>query len=169
MGIDYAEDKMAEYLGVSRDSLKAFREDLLEGEDWACEGNRIRYSEDGVLRLLDLMGLDLPKKRAKGSVGSSISSLLDCARLAQPATPDSKKNGAPEVFELRVVKVTSNRNILFANHTADTFPGSTENNLVRVKVRDNSNFRQDMILQAVHIDEDLWELAGRCPRFRGRW
>jgi hypothetical protein len=169
MGIGYAEDKMAEYLGVSRDSLKAFRADLLEGEDWACEGNRIRYSEDGVLRLLDLMGLDLPKKRAKGSAGHSISSLLDCARLSHPTDQDSQKNGAPEVFDLRVVKITSNRKILFASHTAGTFPGSTENNLVRVKVRDNSNFRQDMILQAVWLEEDLWELAGRCPRFRGRW
>lgn len=44
-----------------------------------------------------------------------------------------------------------------------------ENGLVRVSVQNNVNFVPGMPIECRHVQADLWELIGRCPRSRGRW
>ena len=44
-----------------------------------------------------------------------------------------------------------------------------EEELLRVRVRENKNFVKGMEIQCRHLQADLWEFVGRCPRSRGRW
>ena len=45
-----------------------------------------------------------------------------------------------------------------------------EGESVRVRVKDNRNFIPGMVLKATPGEYiDVWDLKGRCPRYRGRW
>jgi len=166
----YAEDILSEALGLSRDIVREAREKLLEGEDWETAGNRVVLTDDGVMRLLEALGVDLPKKRARVPGGLTIASLLDLSRL-DPLTAVQGEDSAVKgkLYQLEAVSSPRNSKILMARHLEKDAPGETIEGLVRVQVRDNSNFVDGMILVAMWIEQDLWELVGRCPRFRGRW
>ncbi len=70
-----------------------------------------------------------------------------------------------DMVTLKVAKITKNRLILLAEH-----PDGTERPPVRLRVKDTGLFTIGMDVPGCrHVEEDLYEYAGRQPRSRGRW
>lgn len=76
-------------------------------------------------------------------------------------TPAAAVQVPPPTERFTVLKLVPNRHLLLASDAL----GST----VRVRVRDNTNFMPEMVIQVRLIQGDLYELVGRGPRYRGRW
>lgn len=148
------EPEVAKQLGVSRAVLQRLRATrLAPGVDFRREKKRCIYTDCGVDKIRGL--LNLPEiKSASGANGAPASSLPEPVTLL--------------VWNPRLV----NTRILLA-YAPNTDPQRPEN-LVRVRVHSTANFvrfvnGKPMELRARHISGDLYELAGRCPRFKGRW
>ena len=86
--------------------------------------------------------------------------VLDALDLAD--LPAFAKKPAPvrlEVFS--VLKKTLNPRIILATDGTGR--------VVRVRVKSNEKFRPGMALKATHVAADLYQLAGNCPRFVGKY
>lgn len=158
----YGEERLAARLGVSRELLRTFRdENLTEGQQWTMAGREVAYSEAGVRMLLTHLGARLREKRPQGPGGLTIQGLLEEARLEDATEAvDEKKAAGPVEDELTVQALTRNGQIVMATRGEE---------LVRVRVRESRHFVPGMRMTCRHLQADLWELVGRCPRFRGRW
>lgn len=147
------ESSLSRSMGIPRGSLREARSKLLEGTDWAMVNNAVMYSETGMKRLERVLtgkteyGPTAHAEKATGPVNDS-----DAALVHAPAPPVQKK--------CVVTSVTRNRQILMAN---------IDEKDCRVRVRSSENFVPGMELTVHHIDEDLYEFIGRCPRAKGRW
>jgi hypothetical protein len=75
------------------------------------------------------------------------------------ATPEPPTPGVPE--KLTITRLVINPHLVLA--------ATKKGAVVRVRVRLAANFMPGMEIQARKIDGDLFELVGRCPRFKGRW
>lgn len=71
----------------------------------------------------------------------------------------------PDVVDLICMRMPMNRHIVLAR--MKDAPRTAA--LVRVRVRDSSNFVAGMELQARHLGADLYQFEGRCPRYHGRY
>lgn len=144
----YYEKKIAERLGLPRESLSYLRENVLKKDagHWLLHGRDIVLTADGVLALAT--HLDLKELPA-----------IDDCLVAEKNSPD---NGT---VELTVVRSYPNRRLLQA-----TAPGDPPQ-LVNVQVTDNANFRPKMKLRAYPPSDGqmAYRLAGRCPRYPGKW
>jgi hypothetical protein len=147
----YYEAKLASALGLKRDELKFVRGDSLQKNlDWQMRGRDVVLSESGLAALKNYLGLNLNGVDLSG-----------CA-----VEPDPQKNGAPAVLADLVVKIVyANPRLLLATTTADD--GASRE--VRVRVKNNLNFRPRMTIKARQIGPDLYQQEGRCPRFPGRY
>lgn len=67
----------------------------------------------------------------------------------------------PPLEELTVVNRARNPRLVFARRA--------NGDLVRLRVRSNENFLPGMRAQGQHEAADVWTLAQRLPRWRGRW
>jgi len=182
----YGENGLSKRLGVPRDVVRDFRGlNLLEGKDWAMAGREVAYSAAAVRMLLKHLGVSLPEKQPRKKGGATIEGLLDSARLLVPDSPvDEKIAGTPvgpaviwrpPDQTLKVLALTRNKQIVTALFTEEelkpkgsTFQGDRPG-IARVRVRDSKNFVPGMTMLCRHLQRDLWELIGRCPRFKGRW
>lgn len=144
------ESTLARTMGIPRGALRTARAKLLEGTDWKLIQNTVLYSENGMKRLERVLtGQSMsPGAEKKGMAAKEPSKPL----VEPPATPEEKKGV--------VTALTRNRQILMAEIDGET---------CRVRVRSSENFVAGMQLTVQHIDEDLYEFTGRCPRSRGRW
>jgi hypothetical protein len=64
---------------------------------------------------------------------------------------------------LRVLRLTRNERIVMAEKK------EAPDGELRVRVHSNVNFVPGMELTGKHVQQDLWDLVGRCPRRRGMW
>lgn len=124
---------------------------LVQGVDWVVEKRRVVWALSGVEKIRALLTLP-PEKNASAPVS------------AVPA-------GLPVAVELLVYnpRLTNKRMILC--YRPETDPAKPEN-IVRVRVRSSENFvrlvhGRPMVIKARHIQADLYELAGQCPRRKG--
>jgi hypothetical protein len=139
----FVESKLAERLGLTRDALEEFRKRHLKKEgDWKRENGHVLLRESAVKKML--ARLDAPN--------------FDYSACAQ-------KNGADDdLRELAITRVFPNPHLIEARDPET-------NELVRVSVPNNVNFRPRMTLKArpVARGAHLYRLEGRTPRFPGRW
>lgn len=164
---EFREEAVAELIGVARETIAAIRNGLKKGEYWDLVENHVCISEPALVFILKRLAVDVPLKRARLAGGMSIRTIMEKARLQEPTAPVLQKKDATTT--LMVTRLTLNKVILLATHTDKDAPGSTVNGLVRVRVASSANFVPGMTLTAVHRQEDLWELVGRCPRARNKW
>lgn len=203
MEFEYSEVLLAEVLGMPRDNLQkirmadpgttsserchkkpqAHRAPLRIGEDWELYHNEVRYVRPGVLKLLKLLGLDLPKKKPRHAGGQTIEEVLIASSRAYRGPTHCVVPWRPQDQHLVVLNITRNSHILMATFQdgalapkGKKYQGrekkyTREGDLlfpVRVFVRSNKNFIPGMKILCRHRERDLWDLVGRCPRSRGR-
>ena len=146
------ERDLAQQLGLSLDQLAETRKaSLKHGVAWKLVSGSVCYSEAGQAQLFGLLKISSETPFSPAP--------------AQPAV-DSAPNApaglsAGDVRELVCVRRYSiNFRILVAK-----LDGKEQ----RVRVRDSRNFTAGMKLQCRFVQDDLWDLAQRLPRWRGRF
>lgn len=180
--IRFTEGQIAQATGLSVEKIKQIRENaLFEKDHWIKSGREILYTEEGKSKFLELISHQFVADRSNLAQDEPV---LESALSAVPLSSDEmaptgiSESGvsfdqvkesfteAIEYTQFKPVPLTvsarcQNPRLLLAKaNTGD---------LVRVRVRDNQNFQIGMSLQAKQIQADLYELVGRCPRFKGRW
>ncbi len=144
----FAEERVAEVLGVPREEVRAWRKaNLVEGRGFVRAGREVELTQAGLDSVMDALGLE---KKEGGTVGPE-------ALRFEPAEP----------VVLVVVRVPRNPRIVLA---AEKKEGGAVGREVRVRVRDNRKFvpRMEIRAQATNA-EGVYQLAGRGPRYRGRF
>ena len=144
------ESRLTGRVGLTRDELRAFRQKNLDAKrDWYLKKKRVVWTESGVEKLR--------------------------AHIAVPEikTAPAQNAALPEPVTLLVWKSNlTNKRIVLA-YKPGTDPQRAEN-ILRVQVRSSENFvrfvnGKPMELKARHLQADYYELAGACPRRKGRW
>lgn len=173
----HAEHALAAELGLAQKDLRDVRGDLERGADWQHVGKEVRYSATGRARLLEALKITpaaAPEDSApKNSAGPGP---VPSTPPATPVPPElaaaraqllgvlhlAAAQAAPaDVAELIVVRVYPlNRRIVLA---------ARDGARVRVRVPNSKNLVPGMAMKCRHRDGDLWELAQRLPRWRGKW
>jgi hypothetical protein len=144
------EAQVALDFGFAREVVSELRARILSPAlEWILYKKRILISEQGLEKLRSALGA--PEGKKEGG--------------AAPAFGDGEngQDGAArdEPVALTVTMVPRNRHILLAKKEDGTE--------VRLRVRDNVNFLIGMQCRGRHAHEDVYDLEGRAPRFRGRW
>lgn len=141
----WQETDLATRFGVDRDELKFWRMTSQPGTDWALVKNRVCYSSQMAKDAALALGLQ-----------------LETLTWLWPEKPADLP-----VVELRVVSIkTMNPHIIIASNP---LLHPNEQCRLRVRVKKKDNFRFGMMLKATHVSADLYELAGNCPRFPGKY
>lgn len=178
----YREERVAEVLGVTRELVREKRAKLLaEGVGYARAGREILITQAGFDALTEAFGLvkkEAPECSQTGTeIGGGKFRYTD-SQTAQKWQDFDPENGAPEknkapvtpvierpIAVLIVITVPRNPKMVLAikkeaQETSDP---------IRVRVRDNKNFVPRMELKARETASGVFELVGRCPRYRGRF
>lgn len=170
----HLEETLPASLGISREALRELREKhLVDGTDWILKKKRVRLSEAGLAKLRQV--LQLPSATVPASeVEQQIAGGLPPEKSAPPGgnapaggdTPPLQ----PGVIVLHVWQTVRNNRILEA-FKPGTDP-AVRSNILRVRVRDSKNFIRSvhgkpMAVRARHLQADLYELVGACPRRKG--
>lgn len=164
----YEEDALAVSIGLGKHRLQEVRKKALgdkPGPLWSyAPGGRVGYTKKGVERLLEALGVELPKKGREHDPWSrkNLREVLDDARMG--AAGD-----LAGCYRAMVMQVANMPTMMYAgvlDHPTIEYGFS-----VRVKVRDNSHFTHGMEIQVRPIDEGqyLYQHVGALPRARGRW
>jgi len=143
------EDQLAKKIGISRTALKGHRNRILDKDiHWKKAGRVIIYSEEGVSRLMDEVGVHTPKDELKATLREV-----------------SAKEGDTE--ELVFVRGGfANDRVIIAKRV--------NGELVTVRVRTSKNFRpadakgQTMKFPAKR-EGSVWMIARPIPRWPGKW
>lgn len=140
-------------LGLPRGRLRTLRSELLEqGTDWKSVGGLIRYTAAGWKKLR--AALKIPAAAGPAAEKNSAPNTAATEATPRPLAPG-------DVRTLTLVRTyTHNRHIVLA---------SLADQPVRCRVRTSEKLIPGMTMQARFIQADLWELAQRLPRRRGRW
>jgi hypothetical protein len=168
---------LATRLGLNRDELRELRKRLLvEGPDFRLEKNRVIVSPAGEKKLRD--HLQLPREAAKAPPAAPPAAPGAGAEKSGPSpsepAPAAARRDKEEIVTLLVWRANlPNRRIVEAY-----LPGKDPTkwqNILRVKVKDAGRFNRydntgkPMALPAIHLQADLYQLAGAQPRRKGRW
>lgn len=170
----HLEETLPATLGISREALRELREKhLTDGTDWILKKKRVRLSDVGLAKLRQVLQLPsvpvppseveqknaagLPPEKTGGPGGNA------------PAGGDTPPL-QPGVVVLHVWQTVRNGRILEA-FKPGTDP-AVRANILRVRVRDSKNFIRSvhgkpMELRVRHLQADLYELVGACPRRKG--
>jgi hypothetical protein len=161
MNFTHWESKVAGRLGLSRDTMRALRaEHLVYLADWETISGRICLTEDAVGKIAAV--LRLPPVAALPTVSTS---------ETEKSAPSEATGTATRLLVWNAKM--KNRRILEA-YAAGTNPALRQN-ILRVRVKNADNFLRvgydgkPMELPVVHVQADLYELVGPCPRKKGRW
>lgn len=162
------ETSVATRLGISRDTIRALRKQILqEGDHWVNDRGRIWVTPLGILAIEDAIkaGAPLTVDAPAHDLGSGAGAdTLDNKNA--PTEPIGAEPEAPGVHEMRVIRTElPNWRVIHAQKADGE----------RVFVRTNSQTQQTsrhwlpgMLIRAVFIDGG-WQQVGRSPRFRGRY
>lgn len=147
----YWESKVAESLGLSRDRIRALRQEhLLEGVDFRTVRGDVVLTELGLAKIASI-------DNGKGP--------------ATPTSPDDSSakfpvpKGPPVRAKFAVVRIPANKRLLYCVPKGEH--GKAPQVLIRVK--DNSLFMPWMELEAIESDNNSWQFRGRLPRKKGKW
>lgn len=146
------ESKLSHVLGPSRNELRRLRGiHLLEGTDWIVEKRRVVWTLSGVEKIRAVLTLP-PAQTAPETASALVVSLPEPVTLL--------------VHNARLV----NKKLILA-YAPGTDPADAKN-VLRVRVRSAENFMRfvhgkPMEIKARHVQADLYELAGQCPRRKG--
>ncbi len=140
-GFPWFEATVAERLGCSRNSLRAYRlHHFTDDKDFTKHNREIYWSVEAVRAVAEALGMELG----------------DVSWLSE------EKPAPPPVHELKVYpRKTLNPHIIMATHVTL--------GIVRVRVKAKVNFRAGMAVRCTHVGGDLFELVGNCPRFPGKY
>lgn len=145
---ELTESWLAEQTGLPRKRLAEVRAEVLTAADW-------RRGQKGAI-VWETSGLD----RGSGTepVLLEVLKKISCADGAEPALT------GPEEEKAVVYRTFPNRRVLEAyRETGER---------IRVLVKDNKNFIRRMEIRVYPPSDGpngLWRLAGRCPRWRGKY
>lgn len=139
------EDRLCGRLGVARETLRAVRVDGGEGELWRRGGgNRVEWSEDGVLALEGLLGLEAEACRAA----------VDWRGPGQVRVRVTRLFRNPRVVEAEPVDAGEvDRELL-------------DGGRMRLCVGSSKRLCVGLVVVAEHRQEDLWEMVSRAPASR---
>jgi len=179
----YGENRIAHELGVPRKELAEIRARMTKGVDWSMVGRFVAYSSSGVQRLLDDSMWVKERKDGQPPEVTKIEaiSVLDIKCLLRSSRIDqSLKENLEKEWKAKVVRIfPKNPRFMFAELTGPVKKGRSDHEKlrveeltgaqVRVRVANNSKFTRNMEMTVRHINNDLFELVGRLPRFRGKW
>lgn len=167
----YWESKVADRLGVSRTRLRELRKQHLRPGDHFTtnEGNAITLTQAGLDVIMRVLAQGAPKP-----AGSTRGPAPD-----QPAA--NVPPGPPEKKCFVIVRVPAHRidnpqrKIVICRGAIGITPGvpamlpNPAEPERPIRVRDNTNFRAGMVLEAVNVGYGMWQYLGRLPRRPGRW
>lgn len=173
-GFPFSEKKVRAALGVSRDEVRALRTSrLTEGVHFA-RGKQMSVwlNQSGVDALMPpaaQSSAQPPETRSGPNADDS-----GAKKPAPGETPKDPNTQTPkpeaEVVTLRVVHCSlKNPHLLLA--CADKEDPDRPEKTVRVRVRSTANFTRRMEIPATLVAgySDLYDLACRCPRQKGKW
>lgn len=146
------ESKLSHVLGPSRNELRRLRGiHLVEGVDWLTEKRRVVWTLSGVQKIRAVLTLP-PALTAPDPAGAVVAGLPEPVTLL--------------VHNPRLV----NKKLILA-YAPGTDPNEPKN-VLRVRVRSSENFMRfvhgkPMEIKVRHVQADLYELAGQCPRRKG--
>jgi len=156
----YAEKAACAVLGLPKKRVRALRRECpgLRGEEHFTIVNRLLvYTEKGARLLIEAAGM------GNGSVEELLRRMLvegNGSCTGETGTTAIVHVERP-VCEMQVWRTDlKNPRILMA------LLGGVQQ---RVSVQNSKNFVRGMRIKARRIQSDLWQLIGRCPRYRGRW
>jgi len=174
----YEEKRLASALGVTRPMVKAVRVGLSFGEQWTKKSGRIVLTRKGVVLISTQLLARCPTDDEMGLICSACK-IIAPEKEASLGLPEGVPMALMVIDRPRgaVVMVVDlqtrhNRNIqIVMARPSRAIPRACidEKGMVRVRVRNNEKFTHGMEMQCRHLQKDLWELIGRCPRYRGRW
>jgi hypothetical protein len=184
----YPETLVARVLGLPKKSVAAARHraGLERPGDWVLENSCVAFTPAGVSRICAALGL----------AGVSVGRIM--AARAQGGAPDADEGqesgpeetegsaGTESGAEGRTGKISEAvRDEVAAAQATAAAPvtievdrlspntrilhGKLAGAPVTVVVRDNRNFRRGMVLKADPVNERVFRMLGRCPRWPGRW
>lgn len=180
-GFEYAEAEAVRVLGINQVNFRAVRKSvgLIEGEDWRKVENRVMYTAEGLKKAVHVMsGLKGQEKLSRVNAAHG-PDWVEMCRLVPPELQESGKNSAPGETQLKgnelvlrssvivpavVTRFFMNKRILEAEILKN---GKMER--VRVRVKSSENFVRKMKIKIRPRSATMYELVGRCPRYRGRW
>ena len=157
----YPEKLVAEVAGLTREVMKNARGTLEKGRDWGRKRTMVMFTETGLRNVAAMLGLEQEvMERIRERVQARTEG-NDSTAPAEVSTKDDKKGGScPGETDIELVRLYPNRRIV---------GGRLDGEVVRIRVKDNRNFRRGMILPCRHVQADLWECTRRSPRRRGKW
>ena len=140
------EGTLARQLGVTRIRLRTLRTSLplLLRDDYIEKP--MRYSDAGEKKLCAAFNLPWPTP------------------IQEVSLPLEKEQ---PLIELVARRIPANTAIVLCDPIEPDF--GQDRRLVRVKVRSSKNFIPGMRLPVRHLQDDLYELARPCPRWKGIW
>jgi len=148
----HSEAELCTRLGISDKQLRQLRTDRLRrGVDWELVTGKVRLSQEGLERLIESMAFQ--------ATSAMVADFLTPPVPVEAAQNGRRVGGHEELVCFKCYKI--NRLMLEAKTAADE--------LVLVRVRDNSNFQPGMKMKCRYTGTRVWELAQRLPRYRGRW
>lgn len=159
------EKELAVRLGLSRPAMRAMRAAVLEsGTHWTTreQDNAVMITDDGVAALESAIA---EKNGAAPETALDMGATSDGfggAALFDGAA----KNGAIMITASVVQWRFKNARMIECTVTA---PDELAGTKVMVRVRDNGKFREGMTVKALMDRPGFATLAGRGPRFAGRW
>lgn len=158
-----AEREIADALGIAHAALKVARNEVLtRGSDWDMLKGHVCYTVDARRRVLAHLkiAIDEPPPATPPPPRPADSAPNDPQNIppGPPPPPPLKLGDVRELVCTR--RCHPNTRLLEA---------SLGNAAQRVRVRNNLNFVVGMKLQCRFVQGNLWDLAQRLPRWRGRW
>jgi hypothetical protein len=160
----FKESRSPGVLGICRNEARRIRKSILvEGVEWSNATGKVLWTDAALKKAREHL-LKTPHSEPQAPAVSSAektaadSNSPTCA-VPDPATAETVIT-EPEMVLVKMVRRVANPNIVL---------GEAAGAVVRVRVRSAEKLTPGMEMPCRHIDGDLYELACRCPRWRGRF
>jgi len=157
----YPETAVGDVLGIPKKRLRAIRRNcgLRDGEHFRTINRSLVYSVHGMKLLLRCMGTV-----GNGDFDEMCHKILIAANGSY--TEGEGTTTAIVHLERPVCEMIVHRADWLNSRIITALLGGVQQ---RVNVTSSKNFVRGMRIKARRIEGDLWQLQGRCPRYRGRW
>jgi hypothetical protein len=147
-------------------------------EDVAVVSGCIRYSDAGVRKLTDILGLqqkvtgERPDAGPQGNMGAEVVKAVErqetsperAGGTGQATTPDSEQNALAVKLDAVVTRIYG--------HNRQYMEATLGDQRIVIRVRSNEHFVPGMIVESrwlTRVNERVFDFVGRCPRGRGKW
>lgn len=134
------EKELHEKTGVPRAVLRKLRDRLPNGEYESQQGKGVFYTDTGLRLVCKLLGI----------------------------VPGDLQVREERKVWAQVIKVPGNRTLLICEMVTDQ-RGKALDGMLRVKCKNNGNFRPGMLVPVREVVGDTAWLARPCPRYPGVW